>query len=64
MMANLLERVEQMKNENHQKEQELEIYHHQHSCQHQLSSSSSQKGIAEWLARLDMLNPPEKTDPT
>ena len=34
MMANLLERVEQMENENHQKEQELEIYHRQHSRQH------------------------------
>ena len=51
MMANLLERMKQMKNENHQKEQKLEIYHHQHSCQHWLFSSF-QKDVAEQLARL------------
>ena len=41
-----------MENENHQKEQELEIYHRQHSRQHRPSSSSSQEGVAERLARL------------
>ena len=51
-MANLLERVKQMKNENYQKEQGLEIYHCQHSYQHWSFSSSSQKGVAEWLACL------------
>lgn len=52
MMANLLERVERMESENRQKEQELETYRRQHSRQHRPSSSSSQEGVAERIARL------------